>query len=109
VGLGGEHQVANLWWPQDLVEAVGFAIFEYGLAVSAGRGLPDWTPAFTDTVTDDARPGWKATKDGRDFSLRVPVNQDSRTVDYLRQIAPAARAASSGERCHDRAAEPSLS
>ena len=52
------------------------------------RHLPDWAPAFADTVTDDARSGWKATKDGRDFSLRVPVNQDSRTVDYLRQIGP---------------------
>jgi hypothetical protein len=37
----------------------------------------------------------EGTKDGRDFSLRVPVNQDSRTVDYLRQIGPAARAAPS--------------
>jgi hypothetical protein len=52
------------------------------------RHLPDWAPAFVDTVTGDARSGWKATKDGREFSLRVPVHEDSHTVDYLRQTAP---------------------
>lgn len=49
------------------------------------RHLPDWAPAFADTITADARSGWKATKDGRDFSFGVRVNEDSLTVDYLRQ------------------------
>jgi hypothetical protein len=50
------------------------------------RHIPGWAPAFADTVTGDARSGWTATKDGRDFSLRVPVSADARTVDYLRDI-----------------------
>jgi Polyketide cyclase / dehydrase and lipid transport len=52
------------------------------------RHLPDWAPAFADTITEDATSGWKATKDGRDFSLRVRVNEDSHTVDYLRRTGP---------------------
>ena len=52
------------------------------------RHLPDWAPAFADTITGDARSGWKATKDNRDFSFRVRVNEDSLTVDYLRQTGP---------------------
>jgi hypothetical protein len=52
------------------------------------RHLPDWAPAFADTITADARSGWKATKDGRVFSFGVQVNKDSLTVDYLRQTGP---------------------
>ena len=55
---------------------------------SAPRHLPDGAPPFVDTVTGDAQAGWRATKDGRDFSLRVPVSQDARTVDYLREVGP---------------------
>lgn len=52
------------------------------------RHIPAWAPAFADTVRGDAQSGWTATKNGRDFSLRVPVSADARTVDYLREIAP---------------------
>jgi hypothetical protein len=52
------------------------------------RHIPDWAPAFADTVRGDTQSGWTATKNGRDFSLRVPVSTDARTVDYLREIAP---------------------
>jgi Polyketide cyclase / dehydrase and lipid transport len=52
------------------------------------RHVPDWAPAFADRVAGDAQSGWTATKDGRDFSLRVPVSVDARTVDYLREIGP---------------------
>jgi hypothetical protein len=31
---------------------------------------------------------WRATKDARDFSLRVASVRDAGTVDYLREIAP---------------------
>jgi hypothetical protein len=32
--------------------------------------------------------GWRAFKDDREFTLRVVVNQEAGTVDYLRQISP---------------------
>lgn len=52
------------------------------------RRIPEWAPAFADRVTGDARSGWRVTKDGRDFELRVVVRRDAGTVDYLRQVAP---------------------
>lgn len=50
--------------------------------------MPEWAPAFADVVTGEDRSGWRATKDGREFSLRVVVNRATRTVDYLREVAP---------------------
>ena len=50
--------------------------------------IPEWAPAFADSVSADTVSGWRATKDGRDFALRVAVNQDAGTVDYLRELAP---------------------
>jgi len=50
--------------------------------------IPQWAPAFADSVSGNTRSGWQATKDGRDFALRVAVNRDAGTVDYLRQVAP---------------------
>jgi hypothetical protein len=50
--------------------------------------IPEWAPAFADLVTGDPARGWKAAKDGRSFELRVVVNRDAGTVDYLRSIAP---------------------
>lgn len=50
--------------------------------------LPQWAPGFADQVRPDGESGWQATKDGRDFALRVATNKDAGTVDYLRQIAP---------------------
>lgn len=44
-------------------------------------------PAFADEVSGDSASGWQATKDGRDFTLRVATNSDAGTVDYLRQFA----------------------
>lgn len=51
--------------------------------------LPRWAPAFADQVRTDGTSGWRATKDGRDFALRVANNEEAGTVDYLRQVAPA--------------------
>ena len=51
-------------------------------------GMPEWAPAFADMVTGEDRSGWRATKDGREFSLRVVVNREACTVDYLREVAP---------------------
>ncbi len=50
--------------------------------------IPRWAPAFADSVSGDARSGWQATKDGRSFAVRVAVNQDAGSVDYLREVAP---------------------
>ena len=50
--------------------------------------IPQWAPAFADEIRGDSTSGWKATKDGRDFPLRVATNGDAGTVDYLRQVAP---------------------
>src|SRR5580704_9968248 len=52
------------------------------------RRIPEWAPAFADEIIGDAESGWRVTKDGRTFSLRVAVSPDAATVDYLREIAP---------------------
>jgi Polyketide cyclase / dehydrase and lipid transport len=50
--------------------------------------LPEWAPGFADAVVGDDKSGWVATKDGRDFSIRVPVNAQAGTVDFLRETSP---------------------
>jgi len=52
------------------------------------RRIPEWAPAFADTVAGDPQSGWRAIKDGREFELRVATSRDARTVDYLREVAP---------------------
>ena len=58
-----------------------------GVLAEATR-IPEWAPAFVDRVTGDARSGWRATKDGRDFALRVVVYEGAGAVDFLREVAP---------------------
>jgi len=55
------------------------------------RNIPQWAPAFADKVESDAREGWEITKNGSSFSLQVSVQRPSRTVDYLREVAPGIR------------------
>ena len=50
--------------------------------------IPQWAPAFADTIEANAHDGWHVTKDGNTFSLQVAVARSNRTVDYLREIAP---------------------
>jgi hypothetical protein len=52
------------------------------------RYLPDWAPNFADEVTGDEVGGWRVTKNGEVFSIRVVIATAARTVDYLREIAP---------------------
>ncbi|HEX4018468.1 MAG TPA: SRPBCC family protein [Frankiaceae bacterium] len=52
------------------------------------RRLPEWAPGFADTVEGDERQGWTVTKDADAFEIRVVVQRDACTVDYLRDIAP---------------------
>lgn len=50
--------------------------------------IPEWAPDFADTVTGGDQSGWRATKNGRDFTVRALAQQDAGTVDYLREVAP---------------------
>lgn len=50
--------------------------------------IPEWAPDFADTVAGGDQFGWRATKDGRDFTVRVVAQRDAGTVDYLREVAP---------------------
>jgi hypothetical protein len=50
--------------------------------------LPSWAPAFAGSVADAGQGRWRVRKGERDFSIEVAVNQQSRTVDYLREVAP---------------------
>ena len=52
------------------------------------RHIPDWAPNFADQVSEDGTRGWRVTKDGEVFTIRVVAASASRTVDYLREIAP---------------------
>jgi hypothetical protein len=52
------------------------------------RRLPEWAPGFADTIEGDEQHGWKVTKDGGAFQIRVVIQQEARTVDYLREVAP---------------------
>jgi hypothetical protein len=58
-----------------------------GLLADARR-LPEWAPGFADAVEGDPRQGWKVTKNSDAFEIRVVVQQEARTVDYLREVAP---------------------
>ena len=59
------------------------------VAVLADPGAsPNGRPAFADSVSGEPSSGWQAIKDGRSFALRVVVNHDAGTVDYLREVAP---------------------
>jgi uncharacterized protein YndB with AHSA1/START domain len=64
------------------------AIFE--ILMDPGH-IPQWAPAFAETVEPDAHHGWRVTKDGNTFALEVVSVQASRTVDYLREVAPGKR------------------
>jgi hypothetical protein len=50
--------------------------------------IPRWASGFADSVSGDPGSGWQVAKDGRTFALRVAVNEEAGTVDYLRQISP---------------------
>jgi AcrR family transcriptional regulator len=56
--------------------------------MSEPKLLPRWAPAFADSVSGDAASGWRITKDGSTFPVRIPVSSEARTVDFLREIAP---------------------
>jgi hypothetical protein len=55
------------------------------------RHIPQWAPAFADAVEVDTKNGWRVVRDDAAFSLELVISSSSRTVDYLREIAPGKR------------------
>ena len=35
------------------------------------RRIPEWAPAFADSVSGDVGSGWRVAKEGRDFAMRA--------------------------------------
>ena len=52
------------------------------------KRIPEWAPAFADNVAGDDETGWRVIKDGRAFPMRLASDPASRTVRYLREVAP---------------------
>ena len=52
------------------------------------KRLPEWAPAFADKIERDRANQYKVTKNGAAFALEMSVERTSRTVDYVREIAP---------------------
>jgi len=59
----------------------------FGILADA-KNIPLWAPAFADTIVGDEQHGWKATKNGKAFDLRVVASRSVRTVDFLREVVP---------------------
>ena len=53
--------------------------------------IPQWAPVFADTVESVASDEWQITKNGERFVMHLAASAASRTVDYLREIAPGRR------------------
>jgi hypothetical protein len=71
-----------------------------GVLAEATR-IPEWAPAFVDRVTGDARSGWRATKDGRDFALRSwSTRVPARSTTCARSL-PDTRVGLTSGRCPD--------
>jgi len=78
------------------------------LAVLADpQRIPAWAPTFADTITADAQSRWRATKDDRQFNLRVVTQHHVGTVDYSGRSRPDVRTAPTSEPFPAPAAEPS--
>lgn|GEM_PF-1433420 len=67
------------------IQADPDTVFRY---VRDARNLPDWATPFAESVERDASGTLLATSNGETFPFRIVDNGDSRTVDYLRQLAP---------------------
>lgn len=50
--------------------------------------IPEWASNFADRIEPAGNNAWTVTKDGAEFRIRVVVGDASRTVDYLRPVAP---------------------
>ena len=55
------------------------------------RLLPRWAPAFADEVEKIGSDSWQITKNGNRFAMQMAASAASRTVDYLREVAPGKR------------------
>jgi hypothetical protein len=50
--------------------------------------LAHWAPAVADEASRTSGERWLVRKDNDQFDLRVVVNKEAATVDYMREIAP---------------------
>ena len=50
------------------------------------RRIPDWAPAFANSVEGDHHSGWRVMKNGQVIPIRLVVAEQSGTVDYLRRL-----------------------
>jgi hypothetical protein len=55
------------------------------------RLIPRWAPVFADEVEKISSDAWQVTKNGQTFAIEMEASPSSRTVDYLREIAPGKR------------------
>ncbi len=55
------------------------------------RHIPDWAPVFADRIDADGEGAWRVAKGASVFGLEVILERSSRTVDYLREVAPGRR------------------
>jgi hypothetical protein len=53
--------------------------------------IPRWAPVFADEVERAGSDDWQMTKNGKTFVMQMAASASSRTVDYLREIAPGRR------------------
>ncbi len=56
--------------------------------VGEPRNLPQWAPGFADAIESGEGGQWKISMGEKSFSIEVIVNRSSRTVDFVREIAP---------------------
>ncbi len=61
------------------------AILEF---IGEPGNLPRWAPGFADAVERIEEDRWTIRKGERVFTIEVVVNRSSRTVDFVREIAP---------------------
>jgi hypothetical protein len=54
--------------------------------------LPRWAPAFAESVEDAGHGRYRVRKGDTDFLIEFVVHEQSRTVDYLREMAPGRKA-----------------
>jgi hypothetical protein len=59
--------------------------------LSDPKGIPEWAPAFADTIEPDGSNGWRVKKGSDTFNVQVITARASGTVDILRDMGPGKR------------------
>jgi hypothetical protein len=50
--------------------------------------IPSWAPDFARGICRIRDDEWQVTRGGESFSLRVTADEESGTIDFIRQVAP---------------------